>query len=305
MEGAAMEWLNYHHLYYFWVVAKEGSITAASQSLRLSQSTVSEQIMALEASLGCKLFQRAGRRLTLTDAGRLVLRHADEIFSRGRELMGVLRGSVAAPQRLRLNVGVTDVVPKFLAYRLLEPALRIAEPVSLICHEGMHLDLLARLSVYELDIILTDSPIGSQAKVKAFNHLLGESGVSVYAAPALAAERRKGFPQSLSGAPFLLPTSNTSLRRSLDNWFAAHDIFPNIVGEFEDSALIMIFGQAGHGLFVLPTVVADELHREYGVRAIGVLEGIRERFYAISTERRVKHPAVLAITENAQKEVFE
>lgn len=300
-----MEWLNYHHLYYFWVVAKEGSVTAASQSLRLSQSTVSEQIRALERSLGCKLFQRAGRRLALTDAGRLVLRHADEIFSRGRELMGVLRGSVAATQRLRLNVGVTDVVPKFLAYRLLEPALRAGEPVSLVCHEGKHLDLLARLSIYELDIILTDSPIGPQAKVKAFNHLLGESGVSVFAARELAEQYRHEFPDSLSGAPFLLPTSNTSLRRSLDAWFAEHDIIPNIVAEFEDSALINIFGRAGHGLFVFPSVGEPELRKEYGVKSLGELEGIRERYYAISTERKVKHPAVLAITEHAQRVVFD
>ena len=284
-------------------MAKEGSVTAAAKSLRLSQSTVSEQIMALEEALGCKLFQRSGRRLTLTDAGRLVFQHADEIFLRGQELLNVLRGQPTAT-RPRLNVGVTDVLPKFLAYRLLEPALRIAEPVSLICHEGKHVDLLVRLSIYELDIILTDSPIGPQAKVKAFNHLLGESGVSVYASAELASQYRQGYPKSLSGAPFLLPTANTSLRRSLDAWFAEHNIIPNAVAEFEDSALIGHFGRAGHGLIVQPTVGEQELLREYGVISLGSLEGIRERYYAISTERRLTHPAVLAVTEHAQRVVF-
>lgn len=299
-----MDWLNYHHLYYFWVVAKEGSITAACRKLRLAQATVSEQIMQLEGALQCKLFIRTGRRLALSQTGQLVYRHADEIFSIGREMLSVLRGQPSSAQKIRLSVGVTDVLPKFLAYRLLEPVLHDQDGISLVCQEGKHLDLLAKLAVYELDIVLTDSPIGPKAKVKAFSHLLGECGVSIFAARDLANRYRKDFPRSLHGAPFLLPTANTSLRRSLDEWFAEHNLVPNILGEFEDSALIKIFGRAGHGLFVLPTVEELELQQEYGIRAIGRPESIKERFYAISTERKVKHPAVLAITENA-KAVFD
>ena len=299
-----MEWLNYHHLYYFWVVAKEGSITAACGKLRLAQATVSEQIIQLEDFLGCKLFIRSGRRIALSETGKLAYRHAEEIFSRGREMVSVLRGQPSSAQKLRLNVGVTDVLPKFLAYLLLRPLMQSTVSINLVCQEGKHLDLLAKLAVYELDIVLTDSPIGSQTKIKAFSHLLGECGVSVFAAKGLAAKYRKDFPRSLQGAPFLLPTANTSLRHSLDEWFAEHNIVPNIIGEFEDSALIKIFGRAGHGLFFLPRVEELELQQEYGIRAIGQPENIKEKFYAISTERKLKHPAVLAITENAQNVVF-
>ncbi len=300
-----MDWLNYHHLYYFWVVVKEGSITAACQQLRVAQPTVSAQIMALEESLGCKLFARTGRRLSLTDTGRSVFHDADEIFSLGREMVNRINGQVAQVQRLHLNVGISYVMPKLLAFRLLQPATAINEPVSLICHEGKHADLLARLSVYELDILLTDAPIGSQAKIKAFNHLLGECGVSVFAPRTLAAKYQRDFPKSLHRAPFLLPIAHTSLRRSLDNWFSEYGIEPAIHGEIEDSALIKIFGQSGLGLFVMPTVEEQEVLRQYDVKVLGRLPGIKVRFYAISTERKVKNPAVLAIIDTAHKSIFD
>ncbi len=300
-----MEWLNYHHLYYFWVVVKEGSITAACQQLRVAQPTVSAQIMALEKSLGCKLFNRTGRRLSLTENGSMVFRDADEIFSLGREMVGKIKGQDREFRRLHLNVGITDMMPKLLAFRLLQPTSLISEPVSIVCHEGKHADLLAKLSVYELDILLTDAPIGTKAKIKAFNHLLGECGVTVFAARELAPQYAERFPQSLHLAPFLFPIAHSSLYRSLNNWFSEHRITPTIVGEFEDSALIKIFGQSGLGLFVMPTVEEHEVLRQYDVKVVGRLAGIKMRFYAISTERKVKNPAVLAITETAHNTIFE
>jgi len=306
MKGAfLMEWLNYHHLYYFWVVVKEGSITAACQQLRVAQPTVSTQIMALEESLGCKLFNRSGRRLSLTENGRMAFRDADEIFSLGHEMVSKLKGQNQEVQRLHLHVGITDMMPKLLAFRLLQPTTRTPEPVSIVCHEGKHADLLARLSVYELDILLTDAPIGSQAKVKAFNHLLGECGVSVFAARSQAARYAANFPQSLHLAPFLFPIAHSNLHRSLNNWFAERRLAPSVVGEFEDSSLIKIFGQSGLGLFVMPTVEEQEILRQYDVQVVGRLAGIKMRFYAISTERKVKNPAVRAITETAHKSIFE
>jgi LysR family transcriptional activator of nhaA len=300
-----MQMLNYHHLYYFWIVVKEGSITAACQQLRVAQPTVSEQIKTLENSLGCKLFLRAGRRLTLTESGRLVYRHADEIFALGQDLVNTLKGYSPQVQRLRLNVGIANVMPKLLVFRLLEPATRIAEPVNIVCQEGNHLDLLTKLSFYELDILLTDTPIGSQAKIKAFNHLLGECGTSVFGAKNVAKKYQDRFPRSLHQAPFLFPLSNTALRRSLDNWFNNHNLQPALVGEFEDSALLKLFGQAGFGLFVMPTVEEREILAQYDVAVIGRLEDVKERFYAISTERKVKNPAVLAITAAAHSSIFE
>ena len=300
-----MEWLNYHHLYYFWVVVKEGSITAACQHLRVTQPTVSAQIMTLEESLGCELFSRSGRRLSLTEAGRTVFRDADEIFSLGREMVKKLSGQVSGMHRLPLTIGITSVMPKLLAFRLLQPALQTGEPIKIVCHEGKHADLLAKLSVYELDILLTDAPIGSEAKIKAFNHLLGECGVSVFAARSLKAKYTKDFPRSLHRAPFIVPIAQTSLRRALNNWFGENEITPTIVGEFEESALIKIFGQSGLGLFVMPTVEEHEVLRQYDVKLVGRLAGIKVRYYAISTERKVRSPLVLAITEAAHKSIFD
>src|SRR3990172_12249937 len=290
-----MEWLNYNHLLYFWVVAKEGSIARATRELRLAQPTISGQIHRLEEVLGEKLFARKGRNLELTEIGRVVFRYAEEIFALGRELQDTLKGApVGRP--LTLVVGVADVVPKLIARRLLEPALKVSEPVHLVCREDKPDRLLAELAVHELDIVLADAPVSPSLRVRAFNHLLGECDVVFLAAPNLAATHRRGFPRSLDGAPLLLPTENTALRRSLDQWFTTHDIRPRVVGEFEDSALLKEFGQTGLGIFPAPSVIVDEVRGQYRVRLVGRLEEVRERFYAISVERKLKHPAVVAIS---------
>jgi LysR family transcriptional regulator, transcriptional activator of nhaA len=298
-----MEWLNYHHLLYFWTVAKEGGIARAGEKLSLTQATISAQISAFERNLGEKLFNRAGRRLVLTETGRVAFRYADEIFTLGRELMDTLKGRPTG-QPLRFRVGIADVLPKLIAQRLLEPAFQIAQPLRIMCHEGKTDSLLAQLILHELDLVLTDSGVGSGIKVKTFNHLLGECGLSIFAAAKLAAHYRRRFPRSLDGAPFLLPTDNTAMRRSLNQWFDNESIRPVIVGEFEDSALLKVFGQLGKGLFAAPSAIDREVEHEYGVRLVGRLAHIRERFYAISVERRLKHPAVIAICESAKNELF-
>ena len=298
-----MEWLNYHHLLYFWVVACHGSVTRAAAELRLAQPTVSTQLRTLENMLGEKLFARTGRRLVLTDVGRLVFRYADEIFGLGRELLETVKGRPTG-QPMRLTVGIADAVPKLIAYRLLRPALAVAEPVRIICREDMPDRLLAELAVHGLDLVLSDTPIGPTTKVRAFNHLLGECGVTFFGTPALARTCRRGFPRSLGGAPVLLPTDNTALRRSLDDWFESEDVRPRVVSEFEDSALLMAFGQAGMGLFPAPSAIERQVRSQYGVVVVGRLDAVCERFYAISGERRLKHPAVVAISEAARQRVF-
>ncbi len=303
MYPGGMEWLNYHHLLYFWVVAKEGTIAAACKELHLAQPTISAQLRVLERSLGEKLFTRVGRNLALTETGRVVYRYADEIFSLGRDLLDTVHGRPTG-RPLRFNVGVADVLPKLVAYRLLEPALHLPEQVQLVCHEGSPPELLTRLAVYELDLVLSDSPIGSDVKVRAFNHLLGECGVTIFGTKDLAAKYRRRFPKSLDGAPFIIPTANTALRRAMGRWLDSQDIRPSVLGEFEDSALLKVFGQAGVGLFAAPTVIEKEVQRQYSVRVVGRLESVRERFYAISVEKKVKHPAVLAIADEARQKLF-
>ena len=299
-----MEWLNYHHLLYFWTVARLGSVSRATDELYLAQPTISAQIRALEESLGEKLFTRVGRNLVLTEVGRTVFRYADEIFSLGRELSETIVGrSIGRP--VRLVVGITDVMPKLVAYRLLEPALRMTDPIRMVCHEDKAERLLAELATHGLDLVLTDAPIGPTVKVRAFNHLLGECGVTIFATSKLAGVYRRRFPQSLEGAPFLLPTENTTSRRSLDHWFETEKIHPFVVGEFEDRALLNVFGQSGMGLFAGPSAIEPEIKRQYGVQIVGRIEAIRERFYAISVERKLKHPAVLAISDSARKKLFE
>lgn len=302
-----MEWLNYHHLLYFWVTAREGSVTRASEQLYLSQPTISAQIRALEHSLGEKLFAKSGRNLVLTEIGRVVFRYAEEIFSLGRELTDTLKGrlSTRSPSRpVRFLVGIADVLPKIVAYRILEPALRLAESEYIVCKEDKPERLLAELAVHELDLVLTDAPISPNVKVKAYNHLLGDCGVTIFATAKTAASYKRKFPQSLDGAPFLLPTENTSLRRSLDQWFNAQSIRPVAIGEFEDSALLKVFGQTGVGLFAGPSAIEAEIQKQYGVQVIGRTDAAREHFYAISVERKLKHPAVVAISEVARQELF-
>jgi LysR family transcriptional activator of nhaA len=298
-----MEWLNYHHLRYFWAAAKEGGVTRASEKLNISQPTVSAQIRELEHALGGKLFARSGRRLVLTDVGRVVYRYADEIFGLGRELLDTVKGRTSG-RPARFSVGVANVVPKLVAYRLLEPALKLADTVQIVCYEDRPERLLAELAVHELDLVLSDAPVGPGLSVRAYNHLLGECGVAIFGEEKLAAAHRAHFPRSLDGAPFLLPTPGTTVRRALEDWFDAQGIRPRIVGEFEDSALLKVFGQAGRGLFAAPAATETEVKHQHGVRRVGAVPSVRERFYAISVERRLKHPAVVAISEAARSTLF-
>lgn len=302
-EGPRLGWLNYHHLLYFWTVAKEGSVARATQRLRLAQPTISGQIRQLERQLDVKLFQRQGRNLVLTDVGRVVYRYADEIFGLGRELMDVLENRPTG-RPLRLTVGVAEGVPKLIAHRLLEPAFRLGVPLQLVCREERADRLLAELALHALDLVLSDGPIPAHVAVKGFSHLLGECGVTIFATAERAPKLRRGFPRSLDGAPMLLPTHDNALRRSLEQWFDAHEIRPQVAAEFEDPALLKTFGEAGGGLFAGPTVIEREICRQYAVRVVGRVADVRERFYAISAERRLQHPAVVAITQTARDKLF-
>jgi len=295
-----MEWLNYHHLLYFWVVAREGTIAKACAELKLAQPTISGQLRMLEEDLGEKLFRRAGRGLVLTEVGQTVFRYAEEIFGLGKEIKEVVRGK--QPERSpRLVVGVTEVLPKLVAYRLLEPALRGPVPIQLICWEGKLEQLLTELAIHKLDLVLADAPLPPILGIRAYSHQLIECGVSFMAPPRLTQKYRRRFPQSINKAPFLLPTDNTVLRRSLEHWFALNAIQPLVIGEFEDSALLKAFGQAGCGIFAVPTLIESEVKRQYRVQLAGRVPTIRERFYAISMERKIKHPAVKLISEAAHQ----
>ncbi len=299
-----MEWMNYHHLLYFWLVAREESIARASERLRLAPSTISGQLRTLEEALESKLFEKAGRGIALTDVGRTAYRYADEIFTLGRELQDTLKGRpVDRPMKLR--VGIADVVPKLVSQKLLEPALSMESPVQVICTEGRPVQLVAELASHDLDVVLTDAPIGPAVSVKAYNHLLGESSVSIYGTRELVSKRRRKFPESLQDAPFLLPTDNTGLRRAIEKWFDERDLRPRIAAEFQDTALLKVFGQRGLGLFVASDATEGELKKQYGVVRLAPLEGVKERFYAVTVERRLAHPAVQAISEAARERVFE
>lgn len=295
--------LNYHHLRYFWMVARQGTIARACRLLHLTQPTISGQLRQLEKDLGHKLFDKVGRNLTLTDVGQLVFRYADEIFSLGHELESALHGRLPDRQ-LRLVVGTVPTLPKTVVYRLLEPALHLPEPVHIIYDEGKPDYLLAQLAVHALDVVLSDVPATPLVKVRAFNHLLGECGVSFMGSASLAARYRRRFPRSLDGAPLLLPGENSALRRALDQWFEAEGIQPQVRGEFTDSAVLKVFGSIGRGLFATPTIVEEEVRRQYRVRVVGRVEAIRERFYAISVEKKIRHPAVIAITNAARHKLF-
>jgi len=298
-----MDWLNYHHLFYFWKVAREGSIARAAEQLHLAHPTISKQLGQLEAALGDKLFERVGRNLVLTEFGQTVFGYAEEIFIVGRELQDAIRGRPRG-RPLQFVVGMPDVLPKLIAHRLLKPAFEISEPIHLVCHEGRYDDLLAELAVHRLDIVLSDSPMSPTVNVRAFSHLLGESGLSFFAKADLATKYRRRFPASLDGAPLLMPTEKTAVRRDLNQWFNTEDIRPAIIAEFEDTALMKVFGQDGVGLFPAPTVIEKEVCRQYRVRVAGRTDAVRERYYAISVERRLKHPAVVAICKTARKNLF-
>lgn len=293
-----MERINYQHLYYFWMIARERSVTRASEKLHLAQPTISAQLAALENAVGAMLFHRDGKRLTLTETGQLVFHYAEEIFTLGRELTQALKGWPEG-RSLRLHVGLADTFPRLMAYRLIEPVLRAPEPVQLICHEDKAERLLTHVGANGLDLVLTDVP-ATPASSQAFNHLLGESPVAVFGMAVLADVYRRDFPRSLSGAPFLLPTTNTPLRRSLDQWFDAENIAPQIRGEIEDSALLKTFARGGAGLFVAPMLAETELQHQYQVELVGPIDTVQERYYAVTPRTRLDHPAVTTILENAR-----
>lgn len=294
-----MEWVNYHHMLYFWLVAREGSLARASAELRLAQSTVSKQIHQFEDVLGQKLFAKSGRSLVLTEGGRLVFRYADEIFGLGREMLDTLRDRpVGKP--LRITIGIADVVPKLVAERVIAPVLGLAEPVHLVCREDAADRLLAALALHELDVILTDAPANPNVKVRAFSHMLGESDIGFFGHPSLSSRYRNGFPASLDGAPVLLPTEESVLRRTLDQWFDANDIRPHVIGEFQDSALLKVFGARGVGVFPASMSVAKDVQDQYRVEFVGRAANVRERLYAVTLDRRIKHPAVVLICQAAR-----
>ena len=299
-----MEWLNYHHLLYFWVVAKEGSIVRASQELHLAHPTISGQIHRLEAVLGEKLFARSGRNLVLTESGRIAFRYADEIFALGREFQDTLKGR-SVGQQVRLVVGVSDVLAKSIVHRILEPAFQLQDRVRIICREARSADaFMGELAVHAIDVVLADAPAGPGTPVRTFSHPLGDCGSSFFAAPKLARAHRRGFPGSLDGVPLLLPSSDSTFRRVLDEWFQSHDIRPEIVAELDDLALASVLGEVGLGVFAAPDVIANELRQRYALELVGRAKDIRQRFYAISVERKIKNPAVAAICEVARKRIF-
>lgn len=299
--GRLMERLNYHHLLYFWLVVREGSVTRASRTLRLSQPTVSAQIHELEGMLGEKLFERSGRTLQLTEVGRVVHGYADEIFTLGHELLETVRGRAAGHAR-RFHVGVADVVPKLIAQRLLAPALRGPRPSLLVVREARADALAAQLALRELDLVLTDAPIDPRVRVRVFHHPLLECEVVFLAAPRLAARMKRGFPRSLDRAPFLMPGEGTTLRRSLDGWFERHGITPGVRGEFDDSALLKEFGAIGEGVFAMPAVIEKAIRERHRVARVGVARGIQAQFHAVTIERRLSHPAALAISQGARRD---
>jgi len=298
-----VEFLNYHHLRYFWAVAKEGGLGKAAEKLRISQPAISAQIRALEDALGEKLFRRSGRGLMLTEAGHRVFSYADEIISLGHELLHSAKQQPGG-RPLRIHIGVADILPKLVTREIIKPIFELGQPVQLICRETKTADLLPLMATYRLDIVLADEPAPASIHIKTFNHLLGECGISFCAEPKLAARLKRKFPQSLNQAPALLPTSDTAIRRSLDKWFQAFDIRPSVVAEIDDSALMIAMAAEGLGFVPVPSLVAKEAVSHYGFRIIGAAENCRQQFYAITPERKLTHPAVIAITSTAKRVLF-
>lgn len=298
-----MDWLNYHHLLYFRTVVREGGVSKAAEKLRLSQPTISTQVRQLERALGERLFEKKGRTLQLTDVGQHVYRYADEIFGVGREMLETLRGRPAG-RPVHLTVGVADAVPKLVVYRLLRPVTRGPDTVHLVCREGNADELVTQLAAHTIDVVISDMPAPPRARAKVFSHLLGESDTAFFAPVGLAARLRRGFPRSLDGAPFVVPTATSALRRSLDVWLEQMKVQPRIVAEFEDPALMNVFGHGAGAVFPAPAAIERDMSRFHGVRVVGRTSAMRERYYAISAERRVKHPGVLAITSAGRDDLF-
>jgi LysR family transcriptional activator of nhaA len=300
-----MEWLNYHHLLYFWTVVRAGSIHKASTELRVSAPAISTQLKLLEDQLGEKLLERSGRRLVLTDIGRTVFSYAEDIFSLGRELLDVVKNR-PIDRPLRLDVGVVDAVPKIIVQLLIQPALHLREAVRIVCREATSPQLLARLATHELDVVLSDAPVDPNLNIRAYSHLLGECGTMFVATAKQAGRYQRNFPKGLDGAPVFLPTDNTALRRGLDYWFGSEGIHPTVIGEFEDYALLRAFGETGAGVFPMPAVFHTSLQKQKGLRLriVGRTDQVRQHFYAISAERKLQHPAVVAISNAARRELF-
>ena len=294
-----MEFLNYHHLRYFWAVAREGGLRKAAEKLHVSQPTISAQIAALENVLGEKLFWRTGRRLALTDIGQEVLSYAEEIFLLGQDLLSSIKQRPTL-HPVRVHLGVADALPKLVAYRILEPIFRLPQPVQISCWETKVSDMLTELAAHRLDLVLADQPASSGVPANVFNHFLGECGIVFCAEPHLAAKLQRGFPRSLNGAPALLPMSDSGLRRSLEKWFHATGVRPRLVGELEDPAFVNILALHQLGFMVVPTLVAKESMARFGFRAIGRTEECRQQFYAITAERKRTHPAIHAIISRAK-----
>jgi LysR family transcriptional activator of nhaA len=290
-----MEWLNYHHLRYFWTVAKEGSLARAAATLHVSQPSISEQVRELEEALGEKLFRREGRGNKLTDAGQVVLGYAEEIFMLGRELTNAVKQRPGA-KVLRFYVGVVDSFPKLVTNEILQPVFSMEQTIHVICREGKMEDLLAQLAAHRLDIVLSDEPASSSVNFKTFTHPLAETGTTFCAEKRLAAKLKRGFPKSLHRAPALLPAENTALRRALETWFRAQDLQPKVVAEFEDLALMKVMAAEGRGFIAVPTVAARDAVGHYGFHTIGTTDRCRMQFHAITAERRIVHPAVALIT---------
>jgi LysR family transcriptional regulator, transcriptional activator of nhaA len=298
-----MEWLNFHHLRYFWMVARKGGVRRAAEELHVSQPSISAQLRLLEESLGQKLFKRTGRHLVLTETGQLILNYADEIFSVGRELMSAVKQR-PGKHPVRLNIGLTDAFPKLITQQILRAAFGFDHPVHIVCREGEIGPLLNQLLAHRLDIVLADEPATSSSTAKTFNHRLGDSGMTFCAVPALAKKLRRNFPKSLDGAPALLPSTNMGMRAALETWFDTHDVHPRLVGEFEDTALMEVCSVGGRGFTVVHSVIDRAALKHYGLRVIARVKECRSEFYAITAERRVKHPAAVAITEHAYTTLF-
>jgi len=298
-----MEWLNFHHLRYFWTVARRGSVRKAAEELGVSQPSISAQLRLLEEALGEKLFRRSGRNLVLSEMGRLVLSYADEIFSAGRELLSAVKQRPSS-RALRLNVGMTDSLSKLIAFEILKPAFHFPNPVHVICRQAEIGPLVNRLQAHRLDIVLADEPASSSLKTRTFNHKLGRSGVTFCAVPAIANKLRHNFPRSLHQAPALLPSENMGMRGALEKWFDANDLRPRLVGEFEDSALMEVAASGALGFTAVHTAVDAAALKHYGLKVIAKVEECGSDFYAITAERRLKHPAAMAITEHAYSQLF-
>ena len=295
--------LNFKHLRYYWMVAKTGSIARAAEQMHITPHAISGQISEFEQTLGVELFRKAGRNLELTDAGRRILSHADTIFTTGDELLDTLRDQ-AATERRAFRVGVSDAVSKSIAYRLLEPALSLPEPLRLICSEGRLSALLAELALHRLDMIIADRPMATNLNVRGYNHLLGECGLTVFGAPSLAEKDMRPFPDLLDGAPFLMPGEDVAIHPRLLYWLERNNLRPSIVGEFDDGALMKAFGKAAAGFFVGPSAMEEDICAQYEVRAIGRIDAVVEQIFVITTERRLTDPAIIAISNTAKRDIF-